>query len=244
MKVLVEEIPAVLVAEQEAFRVNQVADGVERDTEPDFVRYRVSRTIKRWIDVAGALIGLVAAAPVMLLVAAAVRASTGPVFFRQARAGHRGRPFTVYKLRTMRDVRDAVGEQAPDSVRLTRVGRFLRHTSLDELPQLWNVLKGDMSLVGPRPLLLDYLPLYSPRQMRRHEVKPGLTTWSAVNGRNSITWDTQLEMDVWYVEHWSLRLDLKILLLTVVKVLQRDGVAQDGHATRERFRGSPRGSAA
>jgi lipopolysaccharide/colanic/teichoic acid biosynthesis glycosyltransferase len=204
----------------------------------------VSRRIKRWIDVAGALIGLVAAAPVMLLVAAAVRASTGPVFFRQVRAGHRGRAFTLYKLRTMRDVRDAAGEQAPDGVRLTRVGRFLRSTSLDELPQLWNVLKGDMSLVGPRPLLLEYVPLYSPRQMRRHEVKPGLTTWSAVNGRNSMSWDTQLEMDVWYVEHWSLRLDLKILLLTVVKVLQRDGIAQDGHATRERFRGSPRGSAA
>ncbi len=195
--------------------------------------------LKRALDVLGSGAGLVVLSPVLAGVALAVRLSLGtPVLFRQVRPGRGGRPFTMYKFRTMRDARDARGEPLPDAERLTAVGRFIRSTSLDELPELVNVLRGDMSLVGPRPLLLEYLPLYTAEQARRHEVRPGITGWAQVNGRNALSWEEKFELDVWYVEHRSFWLDLKILLLTVVKVFAREGVSQEGQATMEKFRGS------
>jgi lipopolysaccharide/colanic/teichoic acid biosynthesis glycosyltransferase len=194
---------------------------------------RRNQTLKRLLDIVGASAGLVAFAPVMAATAAAVRISMGsPVLFKQIRPGLRGELFTILKFRTM-DMRPGLSDEA----RLTKVGRFLRSTSVDELPQLWNVLRGDMSLVGPRALLVEYLPLYSARHARRHDVKPGLTTWNAVNGRNSLTWEEQFEMDIWYVENESLLLDLKIIALTVGAVLKREGVTQEGRATRDSFRG-------
>ncbi|HEX8360770.1 MAG TPA: sugar transferase [Longimicrobium sp.] len=187
---------------------------------------------KRALDVAGAGAGLLVLSPAILAVAAAVRLRLGsPVLFRQERTGRGGRSFTILKFRTMLD------GAGSDAERLTSFGRFLRSTSLDELPQLWNVLRGDMSLVGPRPLLPEYLGRYTPRQARRHEVRPGITGWNAVNGRNSMTWDEQFELDVWYVENRSFWLDLRILGLTVVEVVRRTGIAQPGEATRERFGG-------
>jgi len=204
-----------------------VAEGNERGT-------RRSKAVKRALDIVGASVGLVVFAPVMAAAALAVRISMGsPVLFRQTRPGLGGRLFTILKFRTMHT---AAGQQS-DAARLTRVGRFLRSTSLDELPQLWNVLRGDMSLVGPRALLVEYLPLYSPRHARRHDLKPGLTTWNAVNGRNLMTWEEQFEMDIWYIEHQSLLLDLKIIALTVGKVISREGVTQEGRATRDRYTG-------
>jgi lipopolysaccharide/colanic/teichoic acid biosynthesis glycosyltransferase len=195
---------------------------------------------KRILDLALVLPALAILSPVLLAVGILVRRRLGaPVLFRQARPGLHGRPFTMLKFRTMTDARDAHGELLPDSERLTPFGRFLRSTSLDELPELFNVLKGDMSLVGPRPLLVRYLPRYSPEQARRHEVKPGLTGWAQVNGRNAISWDDKLALDVWYVDHQSLPLDLTILALTVVKILRRDGISQPGHATMEEFLGAP-----
>jgi sugar transferase EpsL len=161
-----------------------------------------------------------------------------PVFFRQMRPGLAAIPFELLKFRSMRDVRDAQGQLLPDEARLTRFGRWLRATSLDELPELIHVLRGEMSLVGPRPLLTEYLPLYSPRQARRHEVRPGLTGWAQVNGRNAISWEEKLEMDVWYVDHRSLWLDLKILALTFLRVLSRQGVTTPGSATAPYFTGS------
>jgi len=161
-----------------------------------------------------------------------------PVLFRHVRAGLHGRPFTLYKLRTMTDERDDAGVLLPDAARLTPFGRFLRSTSLDELPELWNVLKGEMSLVGPRPLLPEYLPLYTPEQARRHDVKPGVTGWAQVNGRNAISWQQKLTLDVWYVDHRSFRLDLSILFLTLKKVFLREGVDQSKGVTMERFRGT------
>lgn len=197
------------------------------------------RAVKRGMDAGAALAGLVLAAPVLLGVAVLVRLRLGgPVLFAQTRPGLGGRPFTLYKFRTMRDAVDAAGEPLPDHERLTGFGRMLRRSSLDELPQLWNVLRGDMSLVGPRPLLPEYLPLYTPEQRRRHEVRPGLTGWVQVNGRNALGWDERFRLDVWYVDHRSLALDLRILALTVKKVLLREGISQAGHATTERFRGS------
>lgn len=160
--------------------------------------------------------------------------------FRQERPGLKGRIFTVLKFRTMREATGPDGKPLPDAERLTSLGRFLRASSLDELPQLWNVVKGEMSLVGPRPLLVQYLELYTPEQARRHEVKPGITGWAQVNGRNAVDWDRRLEMDVWYVDNWSLMLDLKILWMTVTKVLARDGVTAPGEATVSEFRGSRR----
>jgi lipopolysaccharide/colanic/teichoic acid biosynthesis glycosyltransferase len=204
----------------------------------------MGRRAKRCLDVVGAASGLVLGAPILAATAAAIRLSMGgPVLFTQERAGLNGRPFRIYKFRTMSDARGPDGAPLPDDQRLTRVGRFVRSTSMDELPQLWNVLKGEMSLVGPRPLLLEYLPLYDARQARRHEVKPGITTWNAVNGRNAMSWEQQFEYDVWYVDHVSLALDLKILAKTVGKVLQREGITQDGRATRDRFRGTAASSA-
>ncbi len=177
--------------------------------------------------------------PLLIAVAIMIRLTLGsPVFFRQMRPGLLGRPFMLVKFRTMTEEMDAEGRPLPDADRLTRFGRFLRSTSLDELPELWNVLKGDMSLVGPRPLLMEYLPLYNARQARRHEVKPGLTGWAQVNGRNALTWEDRLEMDVWYVENQSMLLDLKILWRTIWIVLQREGISHQGRATMERFTGS------
>lgn len=182
---------------------------------------------------------LIVAAPVMAGVALAIYVSMGrPILFRQERPGKDGKIFTIYKFRTMSDERDAKGELLPDEVRLKGVGRVIRAASLDELPQLFNVLKGDMSFVGPRPLLTEYLPLYDARQRRRHEVLPGITGWAQVNGRNAISWQQKFEYDVWYVEHQSFALDMKILWLTFLKVLKREGISQEGKATMEKFKGN------
>jgi lipopolysaccharide/colanic/teichoic acid biosynthesis glycosyltransferase len=197
-----------------------------------------SRAIKRALDVVGAGAVLALGAPVFAAVAAAVWIDVGrPVLFRQVRPGLRGRTFEMLKFRTMRDAVDADGTPRPDAERLTAVGRWLRATSLDELPELWNVLRGDMSLVGPRPLLIRYLERYSPEQRRRHDVKPGVTGWAQVNGRNAPDWDTKLGYDVWYVDHWSNALDLEILVRTVGAVLRRDGVSHSGDATMPEFTG-------
>jgi sugar transferase EpsL len=194
---------------------------------------------KRLFDLVGAGVGGLFVAPFLALLAGLVRLRLGtPVFFRQVRPGRGGQPFELVKFRTMTDERDATGELLPDEVRLTSLGRFLRSTSLDELPELWNVLRGDMSLVGPRPLLMEYLPLYSERQSRRHEVRPGITGWAQVNGRNAPGWDERLEMDVWYVENRSFLLDLRILLRTATSVVRREGISREGHATAPRFAGS------
>ncbi len=198
-----------------------------------------SQAIKRVIDIVGASVGIILFAPVMLAVALLVLLTMGrPVLFRQQRPGLRGKPFTLYKFRTMRDARTASGELLPDELRLTTFGKWLRSTSLDELPELFNVLKGEMSLVGPRPLLMEYLPRYSPEQARRHEVKPGITGWAQVNGRNALTWEEKFRMDVWYVDHWNLWLDMKILLLTIWKVLKREGISAEGSATMPVFTGN------
>ena len=194
--------------------------------------------VKRGVDVVVAATALVVLSPVLAATAAAVRLSLGsPVLFTQQRPGRGGRPFRMYKFRTMRDAADAQGNPLPDAERLTRLGRVLRATSLDELPELFNVLRGEMSLVGPRPLLVDYLPLYTAEQARRHEVRPGITGWAQVNGRNALSWEDRFRLDVWYVDHASLWLDLRILALTVRKVIAREGISQQGSATMERFRG-------
>jgi sugar transferase EpsL len=193
---------------------------------------------KRAMDVLTAAGGLVALSPVMAVTALAVLVALGrPVLFRQVRPGWGGEPFTLYKFRTMREATSPDGTPLPDEQRLTRIGRLLRSTSMDELPTLWNVLKGDMSLVGPRPLLMEYLPRYTPRQMRRHEVRPGITGWAQIHGRNALSWERKFELDVWYVENRSLRLDLLILGRTLLGVLRREGISQPGHATAEPFRG-------
>ncbi|WP_035059550.1 sugar transferase [Andreprevotia chitinilytica] len=195
--------------------------------------------LKRVFDFTVALGALLLLWPVLLLLTIAVACFLGwPVFFAQVRPGLNGRPFKMMKFRTMTGARDQHGLLLPDDVRLTRFGRFLRASSLDELPELWNVLKGEMSLVGPRPLLMEYLPLYSPEQARRHLAKPGITGWAQINGRNAISWEDKFRLDVWYVNHWSFWLDLKILCLTVKKVLVRDGISQVGHVTAEKFTGS------
>jgi len=193
---------------------------------------------KRFFDLALSVILLVALSPAMILTACLIRWKIGsPVLFRQTRPGLNGEPFTLYKFRTMTDERDEAGNLLSDEKRLTKTGRLIRKTSLDELPQLINVIKGDLSLVGPRPLLMEYIPLYTKRQWRRHEVKPGITGWAQINGRNKVTWEEKFELDVWYVDHRSFLLDLKILLLTVVKVLKSEGVSQDRHVTAEKFTG-------
>ena len=195
--------------------------------------------IKRAIDIVGAVVLLTASAPLMLVIAAMIRVTMGgPVLFRQTRTGKGGALFTLVKFRSMRPVPEDTQDGRADAERLTPFGRLLRRTSLDELPTLWNVLKGEMSLVGPRPLLPRYLPLYSTRQARRHEVKPGVTGWAQVNGRNAIDWDRKFELDVWYVEQRSVLLDLRILGLTVAKVLRREGISQEGRATTEFFQGN------
>lgn len=195
--------------------------------------------MKRALDFTVALLMLVALSLPLLMVMGLVRWKMGsPVLFRQQRPGLHGRPFGMVKLRTMTDARAPDGALLPDAQRLTAFGRFLRSSSLDELPELWNVLRGEMSLVGPRPLLMEYLPLYSPEQARRHEVRPGITGWAQVNGRNALTWDEKFRLDVWYVDHQSLRLDLHILFLTLRRVAQRDGITAAGDASMPRFTGN------
>lgn len=195
--------------------------------------------MKRLMDILVALTALILLSPLLLGIALVVRRNLGaPVLFRQTRPGRHGRPFQMIKFRTMRDGEDAQGRPLPDAERLTPFGEKLRATSLDELPELWNVLKGDMSLVGPRPLLMEYLPLYDAEQFRRHEVRPGVTGWAQVNGRNALSWEEKFALDVWYVDHRSLWLDLKILAMTVAKVVAREGIAHDGEVAMPRFQGS------
>ena len=198
----------------------------------------MQQRIKRGLEFIIALIGLILASPILLIVAILVRIKLGsPIFFRQARVGLNGEVFEMIKFRTMKDACDAKGNVLPDEERLTAFGSFLRKSSLDELPELWNVLKGDMSLVGPRPLLVEYLPLYSEEQMKRHNVRPGITGYAQVNGRNNISWTKKFELDVYYVENFSLWLDIKILFQTVAKVLGQADINQEGNATVERFNG-------
>lgn len=195
--------------------------------------------MKRLFDILVSLGGLFVLALPLLLLAGLVRHKLGsPVIFCQVRPGLRGRPFKMVKFRTMTDECGADGELLPDALRLTPFGRFLRASSLDELPELWNVLRGEMSLVGPRPLLMEYLPLYSSDQARRHEVRPGITGWAQINGRNAVSWDQRFQLDVWYVDHKSFWLDVKILWLTVRKVLVREGINAQGDATMPRFTGN------
>jgi sugar transferase EpsL len=199
----------------------------------------VSRTIKRALDVLLSSIALILLTPVLLLLALLIRLTLGkPVLFVQERPGLNGRIFRIYKFRTMHNLHGPEGEPLPDGARISRIGRFLRAASLDELPELVNVLKGDMSLVGPRPLRVEYLPLYSPKQARRHEVRPGVTGWAQVNGRNAVSWEKRFDYDVWYVDHWSLALDFKILGLTVLKVFRGEGISARDHATMPFFTGS------
>lgn len=194
---------------------------------------------KRVFDILFSSALLVLFFPIIIVIALIIRNRMGyPVLFRQPRPGLKGRPFQMVKFRTMNDAVDPAGNQLPDGERLTPFGKFLRSSSLDELPELWNVLKGDMSLVGPRPLLMEYLPLYSAEQYRRHEVRPGVTGWAQVNGRNSLSWDEKFKLDVWYVDNRSLWLDIKILFLTVKKVLVRDGINAEGEATMGKFTGN------
>jgi len=195
---------------------------------------------KRFFDLSVTAFGLVLISPLMLVLSLMVRVFLGkPVLFRQHRAGYKGRPFMPYKFRSMTNHTGPDGKLLPDAERLTRFGRFMRAASLDDLPQLLNVLTGEMSLVGPRPLFTKYIERYSPEQMRRHDVLPGITGWAQVNGRNAISWEEKFRLDVWYVDHWSFWLDLKILFLTVWKVLKREGISQPGHATAEEFMGNP-----
>ncbi|MFE2008527.1 sugar transferase [Pseudomonas guariconensis] len=195
--------------------------------------------IKRLLDFIAAGLALLLLSPIIALVAWKVRRNLGtPVLFRQQRPGRDGKPFEMVKFRTMRDAVDAQGQVLPDTQRMTPLGSFLRASSLDELPELWNVLKGEMSLVGPRPLLMEYLPLYSPEQYRRHEVRPGVTGWAQINGRNALSWEEKFKLDVWYVENRSFWLDLKILFLTIKKVVKKDGISADGEVTMSKFTGN------
>jgi len=195
--------------------------------------------MKRLIDFVVAALGLVLLSPVLFVVAVAIAIKLGrPVLFRQRRPGLHGEPFTPLKFRTMRDLRDADGRLLSDAERLTRFGLLLRRTSLDELPSLWNVVRGDMSLVGPRPLLMEYLDHYTPEQARRHSARPGITGLAQVSGRNAVPWEERFALDVWYVDHWSLWLDLRILGRTLIKVVRREGISGAGEATMSRFQGS------
>ena len=194
--------------------------------------------VKRLLDITASAIAVALALPFLLLLCLGVRINLGtPVFFSQTRPGYSGKPFTMYKFRTMTEERNQQGKLLSDEKRLTHLGQFLRSTSLDELPELFNVLKGDMSLVGPRPLLMEYLDRYAPEQARRHEVRPGITGWAQVNGRNALSWEEKFKLDVWYVDNSSLWLDLKILYMTVIKTLRREGISAAGEATMSRFMG-------
>lgn len=199
--------------------------------------------IKRCFDVATAVLGLFLLFPVIVLLAWMIRRNVGsPVLFRQARPGLSGKPFFLVKFCSMTDECDEFGNLLPDVERLTQFGKFLRESSLDELPELWNVLKGEMSLVGPRPLLMEYLPLYTFEQARRHEVRPGITGWAQVNGRNAISWGEKFKLDVWYVDNHNIWLDFKIIIITIYKIFSREGVNQPGQATAEKFRGASFGN--
>jgi len=203
------------------------------------VSRHASDAVKRALDITLACVALVLLSPVLAVVWVLVRLRMGtPVLFRQQRPGRHGRPFEMAKFRTMTDARDADGNLLPDAERLTALGQWLRRSSIDELPELLNVLAGDMSLVGPRPLLMQYLPLYSPEQARRHEVRPGITGWAQVNGRNAVSWPEKFELDVWYVDHRSTKLDFEIMWKTVSQVVGGHGVSADGHATMEPFSGN------
>jgi len=196
--------------------------------------------VKRLLDIIITLIILFFLSPVLLIISILVVLHFGfPILFSQERPGYLGEIFTIYKFRTMQNLKDDAGKPLPDAERLTKFGRFLRASSLDELPELINVLKGEMSIVGPRPLLVEYLPRYNPTQFRRHEVLPGITGWAQIHGRNAITWQEKFDLDVWYVDNWSLWLDIKTIALSIVKVLQREGISQPGQATAEPFLGNP-----
>ncbi|MCG3646061.1 sugar transferase [Pseudomonas putida] len=197
--------------------------------------------LKRFIDICASLCALILLSPVMAIVAWNIRKKLGsPVLFRQVRPGRDGKPFEMIKFRTMRDAVGGDGHPLADAERMTPFGSFLRASSLDELPELWNVLKGDMSLVGPRPLLMEYLPLYSQEQSRRHEVRPGVTGWAQVNGRNALSWDEKFKLDVWYVDNQSFLLDLKILFMTIKKVVVKEGISAEGNVTMSKFTGNKR----
>ena len=199
----------------------------------------MKRIIKRLFDIAASFIGLVLLSPLFLFLFFKIKKEMGtPVIFSQVRPGRDGKPFRMYKFRSMKDATDQDGNPLPDADRITPFGAKLRTTSLDELPELWNVLKGEMSLVGPRPLLMEYLPLYSTEQYRRHEVRPGITGWAQVNGRNAISWEEKFEYDVWYVDNQSILLDIKILLLTIKKVFVKEGISAEGEVTMTKFTGS------
>ena len=194
---------------------------------------------KRIFDLVLSVVGIILISPVILLLTLLVRVVHGtPLLFRHLRPGHNSVPFTMYKYRTMTDARDQAGNLLPDEERLTAFGKFLRSTSMDELPELYNVLRGEMSLVGPRPLLMQYLERYTPEQARRHEVLPGITGWAQINGRNNVSWEDKFALDVWYVDHWSIWLDIKILLLTPLKVFKREGINEPGNATAREFMGT------
>ncbi|WP_041585092.1 sugar transferase [Syntrophus aciditrophicus] len=193
---------------------------------------------KRLFDLLLVIPALLGLSPLLCLLALLIRCRLGaPVFFTQQRPGLKGKPFFLYKFRTMTDARNSAGSLLPDAERLTRFGRFLRSTSLDELPELWNVLKGEMSLVGPRPLLMEYLGRYTLEQARRHEVRPGITGWAQVNGRNTLSWEDKFKLDVWYVDHVSISLDIRIIVMTIWKIFKREGINQPGQATAEKFMG-------
>ena len=195
--------------------------------------------LKRTFDLVATFFVLLLLLPVLMLITLMIRSKLGsPIFFKQPRPGLNGKIFNIYKFRTMTDDCDKDGNLLSDELRLTKFGKFLRSTSLDELPSLWNVLKGDMSLVGPRPLLVEYLPMYSTKQARRHEVKPGITGWAQVNGRNAINWNEKFDLDIWYVDNQSIWLDIKILCMTIKKVITRSGINQDKQATMEKFKGN------
>jgi sugar transferase EpsL len=203
---------------------------------------QVQFAVKRLIDIVASVVGLILLGPVLLVLAAVIRIKLGgPVFFRQERPGLNAKPFKLIKFRTMTDARDEQGKLLPDDQRLAALGRFLRSTSMDELPEFFNVMKGDMSLVGPRPLMMKYLARYTPEQARRHEVKPGITGWAQVNGRNAISWEDKFNLDVWYVDNWGVWLDLKIILKSIAMVVRRKDVAQDGRATVDEFMGTGQG---
>ena len=193
----------------------------------------------RFFDIFLSLILIIIFSPLFLIITLIVKYKIGtPIFFKQLRPGKNKKPFLIIKFRTMKHSIDSFGNQLPDHLRIDSFGKFLRSSSLDELPELWNVLKGDMSFVGPRPLLLEYLPLYTPRQSLRHELRPGITGWAQINGRNNISWEKKLEMDVWYIENRSFWLDIKILLITIYKVLKKDGINKIGKTTTDKFEGN------
>jgi lipopolysaccharide/colanic/teichoic acid biosynthesis glycosyltransferase len=194
------------------------------------------------MDIVFSLVGILMLFPLVLIVSFVIMLTMGrPILFKQIRPGLHAKPFVLYKFRTMLDQKDKNGNFLLDEKRLTGFGKFLRKTSLDELPELWNVLKGDMSLVGPRPLLMEYLDRYTPEQTRRHEMKPGITGWAQVNGRNAISWEEKFKLDVWYVDNWNILLDIKIIFLTILKVLKGEGISAEGHATMPEFKGTTKG---